>query len=156
MRSRATLIALPIVVSVLLGCSWVDVVDVYARFLGSPDTRFLSCAGIVYEHVQEDVVEELWDPVEREDVHELCYKLPDWAGRLRELKSTYDNCPDPVDPQLVRLQAHLSEMYDELLQAMDMLVECCDDEAECDLEGIEAHWNRVEELSDLVWHELQD
>jgi len=152
MRRAVTLAALAIAASALLGCSWVDL---YTQFLGSPDTRYLSCAGIVYDEVQQ-VFEEMWDPAEREDVHEMCYKLPDWTARVEELKTTHDGCPDPTDPQLVRIQAQSNEMYDELHLAMTMLVHCCDDEADCDLQAIEAHWNRVEELSDLVWREWQE
>lgn len=111
-----------------------------------PDAGYLSC----HQGVRKNVDEEVYQPFYRTEATEACVSMPDWAGRLRELQTAYDGCPDPVDPQLIQGRAYVAEWFDEFLLVMEMATNCCDGNADCDPDGVEAHWERVKELDKLM------
>ncbi len=144
----ATLAALAIAASVLLGCGWVD----FYALLGDNDARFLQCGLDVmraYDALQEDMEQ----AAARGDVHELCYKLTEWKAELGEQSSALHGCPEPTDPHLVAAQAYVVEMLDEETLLFELLTLCCENE-DCDWRRIDSQADHVGDLLDSAVQEF--
>ena len=133
--------------------TWVPLVqEVAPGVFPDRDTAFFSCTESVREDMDEVLFEEFVDSADEE----MCLKMPDWTARLTELKATYDRCPGPTDPQLIRFRLYEREMFGEYLLIMDMVRDCCDGKPNCDPDAAEGHLNRALELQKSMQELLDD
>jgi hypothetical protein len=115
-----------------------------------PDTPFMSCRDDALENGVGEVLDEWLDSIESEELRETCLRVPDWAARVEQVQAAYDECPEPVGPQLVQLRVLEGEYLDEFVRLMDMVILCCDAKPNCDPDTVRDHLNRTGELQKSI------